>query len=188
MSQRRSRSILPQFVPEFPLERNDHHRAVRHGHRLPTLAITPGGRLPRRTKYLTDLGRSKAQEPDNLYAVPLGDPPNHAHGRESPPLDTLRRLRGRERNRATLRYTPPEPRSRKHLQESPNRQAVYLQPHQERLTRAAQEAAPAPLAAANDGVLDHVIVAGIVGTHARLWETRRAAPSQAGPESKLPYV
>jgi hypothetical protein len=63
-SWRRSRSILQQFVPEFPRERNDRHRAVPHGRRLPKPATAQGDRLPLRTNYLADLGRSKAQASD----------------------------------------------------------------------------------------------------------------------------
>jgi hypothetical protein len=120
---RRIRSIRPRFVPEFPLERNDRHRAVR----WPKPAITQGGHLPLRTRYLTDLGRSKVQEPDRLCAARLGDPPSHARDRESPPLDTLHRLRGRERDHATLRCTPPALRSQMHLRESPNRLGLCKQ-------------------------------------------------------------
>src|SRR5262249_6327773 len=53
-------------------------------------------------------------------------------GRVDQQLDTPRKLRGRERNRAALRHTPPAHPSRKHLQESPNRQARYRQQHPER--------------------------------------------------------
>src|SRR5262249_8525462 len=125
ISQRRSRSILPRFVPELPPERNDRHRGVGRGHRLPRLAIRQAGRRALRTKCPADLGRSKAQEPDMLSAARLGDPPNHARGRELPPLDIPRRLHGRERDHTAPRHTPPALQSRTHLQESPNRQARH---------------------------------------------------------------
>src|SRR5262249_55562468 len=108
---RRSRSIRPRFVPEFPLERNDRHRAARHGHWSPRLAIKQAGRQPARTKCLTDLARSKAQEPDRLCVARRADPPHHVHGRGSQPPDTPRRSRGRERDYAALRYTLPALRS-----------------------------------------------------------------------------
>jgi len=123
--QRRSGSILPRFVPGLPLERNDRHRVVRRGHRLPRSAIRQAGRRPLRTKCLTDLDRSKAQEPDRLSVVRLGDPPDHARCRGSPPLDIPRRLHGRERDHAAPRYTPPALQSRTHLRETPNRQARH---------------------------------------------------------------
>jgi hypothetical protein len=97
---------------------------------------TQAGRQPLHTKCLTDLGRSKAQEPDRLCVARLGDPPNHVHGRGSQPPDTPRRSRGRERDHAALRYTLPAPRSQTHLQETPNRQGRHRRRHQERLTRA----------------------------------------------------
>src|SRR5262249_16698220 len=96
---------------------------------------------------LTDLGRSKAQEPDRLCVARLGDPPNHVHSRGSQPPDTPRRSRGRERDHAALRYTLPALRSQTHLQETPNRQGRHRRRHQERLTRASPEVARAAQAA-----------------------------------------
>src|SRR5262249_36791081 len=116
---RRSRSIRPRFVREFPLERNDRHRAASHGHWSPRLAIKQAGRQPLRTKCLTDLARSKAQEPDRLCVARRADPPDHVHGRGSQPPDTPRRSRGRERDHAALRYTLPALWSQTHLQETP---------------------------------------------------------------------
>src|SRR5262249_60043805 len=113
--------------------------------RAPSPAITQGGHPPLRTKYLTDLGRSKVQEPDRLCAARLGDPPSHARG--SQPPDTPRRSRGRERDHVALRYTLPALRSQTHLRESPNRQARHRQRHRERLTRAVRGVAPAAPAA-----------------------------------------
>src|SRR5262245_57442346 len=42
--------FVRSLLRKFPLERNDRHRAVRHGHRLPKPAITQGGHPPLRTK------------------------------------------------------------------------------------------------------------------------------------------
>src|SRR5262249_13581344 len=106
----------------FPEKRNAGHGGVGGGPRSPSPATTQADRQGPRTNCLTALDRSKAQEPDRLSAARLGDPPNHAGGRGSPPLDTPRRSHGRERDHAAPRYTPPALRSRTHLQESPNRQ------------------------------------------------------------------
>src|SRR5262249_31807549 len=144
---RRSRSIRPRFVPEFPLERNDRHRAARHGHWSPRLAIKQAGRQPARTKCLTDLARSKAQEPDRLCVARRADPPHHVHGRGSQPPDTPRRSRGRERDYAASEYPLPALRSKTHWREPPNRQGRHRQWHRERLTRASREAARAAQAA-----------------------------------------
>src|SRR5262249_60789804 len=90
---------------------------------------------------------SNVTEPDRLGASRLGDPPSNARGRESPPPDTLHRSRGRGRDHATRRCTPPALRSQMHLRESPNRQARHRQRHRERLTRAVRGVARAAQAA-----------------------------------------
>src|SRR5262249_9172080 len=113
------------FAPESTMTVTAAHRVVCEAAVVPGPATTQAARQSPRTNCLTDLDRSKAREPDRLSAARLGDPSNRAHGRGSPPLDTPRRSHGRERDHAAPRYTPPALRSRTHLQENPNRQALH---------------------------------------------------------------